>query len=185
MSARDGTRPATRSTRRRTRRSTRRSTRRWWPLALAALVVATLAACSGDDNPDAAGRNSSNFNTRSIVAFGREVPTMPGADVVTRGAVEAGAWHKTYEVPADLPEVLAFHQRELPGSGWTEGGTPSTTPGGIEATWRRRGLRLDLTIAPATSGTSTGGSSTATPPTSAGDSPRSTVNLSVERTTTR
>jgi hypothetical protein len=142
-------------------------------LAVGALALVGFA-CSGDTNDDTAARNSSNFNTRSIVAFGSEVPTMPDAQRITRGTVKAGAWHKTYVVPAAGADVLAFYQRELPSAGWTSGGTPSTTPGGFEATWRRPGLRLDVTVAPST----TPDPST----TAAGDTSSNTVNLTLDRT---
>jgi hypothetical protein len=152
------------------------------PLAVVAVSFAAVA-CSGDDgNDDKAARNSSNFNTRSIVAFGAEVPTMPGAEIITRGSVKAGAWHKTYDVSATPTDVVAFYVQELPGSGWTEGGTPSPTPGGFEATWRRRGLRLDVTVAPSTTA---GTSPTAADPATSTGSPTSTVNLTLDRTTDR
>jgi hypothetical protein len=143
-------------------------------LVLAAIAVLT-AGCSGngDDNNDSASRNSSNFSTRSIVAFGREVPTMSGATSVTRGTLEGGAWHRTYEVDATGDAILAFYRKELPSSGWTDDQPPSTTPGGTQATWRRTGLRLDVTVAPAgAEATPTSGTGTAT----------STVNLSLTRT---
>lgn len=146
-------------------------------LALALSVAFGAVACSGDSNDDTAARNESNFNARSIVAFGNEVPTMPGADVTTRGTVEAGAWHKTYDVPAPATDVLTYYQRELPSAGWTRGGTPSTASGGFESTWRRPGLRLDVTVAPATADTPS--------PTAATSATASTVNLTLDRTTNR
>jgi hypothetical protein len=148
-------------------------------LATCALLVGCIG-CSGDSNSDSGARNESNFSARSVVAFADEVPQMPGAEPVTKGAMKAGAWHRTLEVQAPAADVLAFYQRELPSAGWTEGGTPSTTPGGFEATWRRPGLRLDATVAPAAAGTrseteadgsTTAGSNTGT----------TTINLSLRR----
>jgi hypothetical protein len=141
---------------------------------LVSLVLSVAAGCSGDSNDDAAARNSSNFNTRSIVAFGGEVPVPPDARFVTRGAVKAGAWHRTYEVSLPAADVLAYYEQELPSKGWTGGATPEPTPGGAAATWRRRGLRLDITVAPAPAG------STPSTPTT-GASAVSTVNLTLQK----
>jgi hypothetical protein len=140
-------------------------------LAVAAALLG--AGCSNDDSGDSAARNSSNFNTRSIVAFGNEVPIIDGARDITRGAIEGGAWHRTYDVTVPPADVLAFYQRELPSAGWTDSTTPSTTPGGVEATWHRRGLRLDVTVAPSSTGS--GAATTVAASTS-------TVNLALTRT---
>jgi hypothetical protein len=145
-------------------------------VAVAALSMAA-ASCSssGDDDGNSGARNSSNFNTRSIRTFGSEVPTYPRADLVTKGAIEAGAWHRTYEVQATAADVLAFYERELPSAGWTNRGTPDPTDGGTESTWRRPGLRLTVTVAPVAAG------STTSAPISGSGSATSTVNLSLER----
>jgi hypothetical protein len=149
------------------------------PAACMSVLVATFAllvgACSGDDEGNrSASRNSSNFNTRSIVAFGDEVPTLPAARSITRGTVEHGAWRKTYEVAAPAADVLAFYERELPSTGWTTGGTPSGTPGGSEATWRRPGFRLTVSVAPGAAGSTTTAPETAVPAVS-------TVDLTLRR----
>jgi hypothetical protein len=75
---------------------------------LAAMLV--LGSCSGDSS-DSASRNSSNLNTRTLATLGSDIPTMPGANVITRGAVDAGSWHRTYEVQAAAAEVIAFYQQ--------------------------------------------------------------------------
>jgi hypothetical protein len=141
-------------------------------LTLLAVLVALATGCSGNSNDDSAARNESNFNTRSIVAFGSEVPIAPGAASVTRPTVEAGAWRRTYEVSTPATEVLGFYQRELPSNGWTERGTTDTTPGGAASTWQRPGLRLDVTVAPTAAGSTTSTS---------GGSVTSTVNLTLQK----
>jgi hypothetical protein len=167
------TTPATRSSR--SRRGARRTA-----LLLVVALAAIGASCSGDDDRGGAARNGSNLNARSIVAFGADVPTMPGARSITRGAVEAGAWHRTYEVDADPAAVLGFYQQELPSQGWKTSTAPSTTPGGAGSTWRRPGFRLDVTVAPGAGTTSTTTSSTTSSTATA--SATSTVNLALTRT---
>src|SRR3954466_16336677 len=81
------------STRVRSRRAARRTA-----VLLVVVLAAIGASCSGDDDQGPAARNGSNINARSIVAFGADLPTMPAARSITRGAIEAGAWHRTYEV---------------------------------------------------------------------------------------
>jgi hypothetical protein len=145
--------------------------------ALGSLVLTILvlsASCSSDGSgSNNASRNSSNFNTRSIGTFGSEIPTMPAARVLTRGSIEAGAWHRTYEIQVPATEVIAFYQRELPSAGWTETKVATTTPDGNATQWRRSGLRLDVTVAPSGAGSDA--------PTESGSPDISTVNLSLSR----
>ena len=132
------------------------------------------ASCSGDSDGDSASRNSSNRNGRTLATFGGEIPTPPDANVVTDGALQAGVWRRTYEVPVVAADVVAFYQRELPSIGWTEGGAAAPTAEGTTARWRRSGLRLDVTVANAPAGTG--------PSTTTGGAGVSTVTLSLQRT---
>jgi hypothetical protein len=154
----------------RSRRTARRTA-----LLLVVVLAAIGASCSSDDDQGPAARNGSNVNARSIVAFGADLPTMPAARSITRGTIEAGAWHRTYEVDADPAAVLDFYQQQLPSLGYKTSTPPSTTPGGAGSTWRRPGFRLDVTVAPGAATTSTTTSSTAATATS-------TVNLALSRT---
>jgi hypothetical protein len=140
------------------------------------LVIAfgTMSCSSGDGSVSSnASRSLSNLNARSLPTLGSEIPTMADANVVTRGALEAGAWHRTYDVAVAPAAVLAFYQRELPSTGWTADGITTAAPSGTETSWRRRGLRLDVTIAPSAA------EPASTVP--SGSSAQTTVNLSLRR----
>ncbi|HLM16952.1 MAG TPA: hypothetical protein VK549_03955 [Acidimicrobiia bacterium] len=159
-------------------------------LALTVVALSLGAFGCGSDDSSPGSRNSSNFNTRSIATFGTELPTMANSRTLTRGTVEGGAWHKTYEVGVPAGDVLAFYERELPSTGWNRGGTPATTPGGFEATWRRTGLRLDVTVSPSATTSGSASPAATSPPSSAsstanagGNAGGTTVNLSISRTT--
>lgn len=135
-------------------------------------------SCGGDSSSsESASRNSSNRNGRTLATFGREVPTLPDADVVTSGAVQDGVWRRTYEVPVVVADVVAFYQRELPSVGWTERGPATPMVEGATATttatWRRTGFRLDITVANAPAGTD--------PSTTMVGAGVSTVTLSLQR----
>lgn len=143
-------------------------------VVLATLVVAAIAFGGCQGGSDAASRNGSNLNGRTLAAFGRNLPTIPGAEVVTPGTTKAGAWHRTTIVPLGPAATLAFFDRELPTTGWQPATAPSTTPGGQGATWRRSGLRLRVAVAPET------GRPTST--TSTASASGTVVNLTLTRT---